>query len=116
MPGIDPDTNALLAYSFVRDRDPYLDEFAADRERISYWSFAIRGHEVAPYPPGAALFAVPFVAVGAIAGIVPPQAAAITVVAKSAAAVAAAGSVGFVFLLAARTAGRRIGIIVAALY
>jgi hypothetical protein len=114
--GIDPNTNALLAYSFVRDRDAYLDEFAPDRERISYWSFIIDGRVLAPYPPGAALFASPFVAVGTAAGIVPPQAAAITVVAKSAAAVAAAASVAFVFLLAARTAGRRVGIVVAALY
>ena len=113
---IDSNTNALLAYSLVRDHDAYLDEYSADRARISYWSFPVGGHEVAPYPPGAALLATPVVALGALAGIVPPQAAAITIVAKAAGALAAAGSVVFVFLLAARTAGRRLGLVVAALY
>ncbi|HEY7625241.1 MAG TPA: hypothetical protein VIA63_09475 [Candidatus Limnocylindria bacterium] len=113
---VDPDTNALLAYSLVRDRDPYLDEFAAERDRISFWSFVQDGHLVAPYPPGAALFATPLVATGVAAGIVPPQTAAITIVAKSAGALAAAMSVAFVFLLAARVSGRRLGLLVASLY
>jgi hypothetical protein len=113
---VDPNTNALLAYSLVRDRDPYLDEFDGDRSRISFWSFTSNGHLVAPYPPGAALFATPLAALGAALGIVPPQAAAITIVAKSAGALAAAASVAFVFLLAARVAGRRLGLLVAALY
>jgi hypothetical protein len=113
---IDPDTNALLSYSLVRDRDPYLDEFAADRDRISFWSFMRNGHIHAPYPPGAALFATPLAAIGTALGIVPPQTAAITIVAKSAGALAAAASVAFVFLLAARVAGRRLGVLVAALY
>jgi hypothetical protein len=113
---VDPNTNALLAYSLVRDRDPYLDEFDGDRSRISFWSFTSNGHLVAPYPPGTALFATPLVAFGAALGIVPPQAAAITIVAKSAGALAAAASVAFVFLLAARVAGRRLGLLVAALY
>jgi len=114
--GIDSTTNALLAYSFVRDRDPFLDEFQATYDEVSFWSLPARGHLVSPYPPGPALFAVPFVAIGAAAGIVPPQSAAITLVAKAAASAAAAGSVFFVYLLAARTAGRRLAIVVAALY
>jgi hypothetical protein len=113
---VDPNTNALLAYSLVRDRDAYLDEFAADRGRISFWSFEVAGHQLAPYPPGAALIAAPVVVLGLLAGIAPPQTAAITIVAKLAGAAAAAGSVAFVFLLAARSAGRRLGLLVAALY
>jgi hypothetical protein len=113
---VDPNTNALLAYSLVRDRDPYLDEFEGERSRISFWSFTSSGHLVAPYPPGAALFATPMAAIGTGLGIVPPETAAITIVAKSAGALAAAASVAFVFLLAARIAGRRLGLLVAALY
>ena len=116
MQSIDSNTNALLAYSLVRDRDVYLDEFADTRQRISYWSFVVNGHEIAPYPPGTALLAVPFVAVGLLVGIEPPQTAAFTIVAKSAAALAASASVGVVFLLAARVAGRRLALVVAALY
>ena len=69
--GIDSATNALLAYSFARDRDPYLDEFAVTSDRVSFWSLRVGDHVVSPYPPGAALLASPFAALGALAGIVP---------------------------------------------
>jgi hypothetical protein len=114
--GIDAATNALLAYSLARDRDPYLDEFVATYDRISFWSLRAGAHAVSPYPPGAALVGLPFAAVGTALGIVPPQPASITVVAKAAAVAASAGSVFFVFLLAATVAGRRLALVVAALY
>jgi hypothetical protein len=114
--GIDGNTNALLAYSLVRERDVDLDEFVPDQDRISFWSFELNGHRVSPYPPGAALVAVPFAALGTLIGIVPPQTAAVSFIAKSAAAAATALSVAFVFLLAARVSGRRLGLVVAGLY
>lgn len=113
---IDSNTNALVAYSLVRDRDPFLDEFVGTYGQISFWSFAVNGHRTSPYPPGAAIIGAPFALAGVLFGITPPQAAAITIVAKAAGAAAAAASVGFVFFLAARTAGRRLGLLVAALY
>src|SRR5438132_5944952 len=113
---IDANTNALLSYSLVRDRDPYLDEFVPEYDRVSFWSFVINGHRVAPYPPGAAIVGVPFAAAGVALGIAPPQMAAVTIVAKAAAAASAALSAGFVFMLAARAAGRRLALVVAALY
>ena len=113
---IDSNTNAFVAYSLVRDGDPYLDEFAATYGQLSFWSFPVNGHRISPYPPGAAFLGLPFAIAGTLLGITPPQADAITIVAKAAGAAAAAASVGFVFLLAARTAGRRLGLLVAGLY
>lgn len=112
---IDGTTNVLLAYSLL-EGDAYLDEFDGDRDRLSYWSFRVGDHLVSPYPPGAALLAVPFAAAGRAFGIGPSEVAAVTVVGHIAAGAATAASVGVVFVIAARLAGARRAVIVASLY
>lgn len=109
-------TNVLLSYSVVRDGDATLDEFQPDSERLSFWSYEVRGHRYAWYLPGAAYWAAPFTLAGTVVGIVPPQTASVTIVGKLAAAAAAALSVYAVVLLAARAAGRRNAVVVGALY
>lgn len=109
-------SHVLLSYSFVRDGDAYLDEFRDDRDRISYYSEDVRGHDVIDHQPGPAMFGAPFAALGVLLGIEPPATASVTVIGKLAAATAAAGSVFFVCLAAARLAGRRIALVVAVLY
>lgn len=113
---IDATTNVLVAYSLVNDGDPFLDEFQADRDRLSYWSFPVGTHQVSPYPPGAAIVGIPFAAIGRALGVAPPEAAAVTIFGRLAAAVAAAASVGVVFLAAARLADARHAVVVAGLY
>lgn len=113
---VDASTNVLLSYSFVRDGDAFLDEFAPTYEQLSYWSSRIGDHDVARYPPGAAMLASPVVALGALLGIHPPATASVTVVGKLAAAAIAAASVVFVHLAAARLAGRAAATLAAVLY
>lgn len=113
---LDASTYTLMSYTFVRDGDPFLDEFRADYDRISYWPYVVRGREVGSYQPGASMFAAPFVALGLLLGIEPPAAASVTVVGKTAAAVAAAASVLFVCLTIGRFAGPRIVVLIGALY
>lgn len=113
---IDSTTNVLVAYSLVRDRDAYLDEFEAHRDRLSYWSLPVGVHQVSPYPPGAALVGVPFAAVGTALGVTPPNVDAVMIFGRLAAAAAAAASVAVVFLAAARLAGARRAVVVAGLY
>lgn len=113
---VDASTNVLLSYSLVRDGDPFLDEFAATADRLSYWSYRVDGHDVPWYPPGTAILATPLTALGTAMGIEPPTTASVTLIGKGAASLMAAASVVFVHLAAARLAGRAIATGVAALY
>jgi hypothetical protein len=113
---VDAVTNVLVSYSFAREGNAYLDEFAATRDKLSFFDVPYGGHAVSIYPPGAPMFATPFAVLGSLIGIVPPQPASVTVIGKLAAASAAALSVYVVGLIGAYLAGRRIGVIVAALY
>ena len=113
---VDTTTNVLVAYSLVGDGDAYLDEFQADRDRVSYWSFPVGAHQVSPYPPGAALFGAPFAAIGSIAGIAPPDVDSMAIFGRLAAATAAAASAAVVFLGATRLVDARSAVIAAGLY
>lgn len=107
-------TNVVLSYRIAAAGDVDLSDFVAQ----GMWLESVRygDRPVSIFPPGAAFFAVPFAAVGILVGIAPPLAASVSIVGKAAAAAATAGSVFFVYLVAARVAGRRIAVVVAALY
>lgn len=115
---MDATTNVLVAYAFARDGTAYLDAALPHWNEIPFFWQRYGGHVISWtwYAPGAELAAAPIAWAGALLGIVPPQAASVTVVGRIAAALFAAMSVFFVHASASLVTGRRWAVVVAGLY
>ncbi len=115
---MDATTNVLVAYGFVREGTAYLDTAMPHWNEIPFFWQRHGEHVISWtwYAPGVDFVAAPVVWLGALAGIVPPDPASVTVVGRIAAALCAAASVLFVHAAAALVTGRRWAVLVAALY